>query len=126
MSKSKKRSAKRMPASPEPRIPPAVEIAIDEQRAHIATAISLLYCLHSALRREIEDAGRVESEAVENASESADVTEISAMLLVRLDSIHTALDPSELVKAKVDPDMMRITEMARELGTGDGDKREAL
>jgi len=55
-----------------PRIPAAIEVAIDEQRTSIGTAISLLYCLHSALRREIEDAGRIETEAVEDAAESAD------------------------------------------------------
>jgi hypothetical protein len=131
----KARSVKRSPPRPraaevprtqnQPRIPPAIEIAIDDQRSSVATAISLLYCLHSALRREIEDGGRIENEAVDHAAESADLTDISSMLLVLLDSIHTALDPSELVQAKVDQEMVRLTQMARELGTGDADEREA-
>jgi hypothetical protein len=120
----KERHAKRSPLRPRApeylrppnqlRIPAAIEIAIDDQRSSIAAAISLLYCLHSALRREIEDAGRIESPSVEHAAESADLTDISSMLLVRLDSIHSALDPTELVSAKVDPEMVRLTQMSRQ------------
>jgi hypothetical protein len=110
-------------AQTKPRIPPAIEIAIDDQRDSLETAISLLYCLHSALRREIEDTGSVESEAVEDASDQADLTDISAMLLVRLSSVHSALDPTELAQAKVDPEALRISELAREMF--DSDEREA-
>jgi hypothetical protein len=111
------------PPETKPRIPPAIEIAIDDQRDSLETAISLLYCLHSALRREIEDVGTVESEAVEDASDQADLTDISAMLLVRLSSVHSALDPTELVQAKVDPEALRISQLAREMF--DSDEREA-
>jgi hypothetical protein len=121
---SSRHRAARPPDQSKPRIPPAIEIAIDDQRKSIETAISLLYCLHSALRREIDDAGRVESEAVEDASQGADLTDISAMLLVRLNAIHIALDSVALEQAKVDPEMLRITEMACRLGTG-SDEREA-
>lgn len=122
-SSTRRRAAGPPPAPAKPRIPPAIEIAIDDQRNSIETAISLLYCLHSALRREIEDAGKVESQAVEDASDEADLTDISAMLLVRLDSIHSALDPTELMQAKVDPEALRISELAREMF--DSDEREA-
>lgn len=122
---SVKRPPKAPPPPSKPRVPPAIELAIDAQRASLETAITLLYCLHSALRREIEDAGRTESEAVESASESADVTHISAMLLVQLDSIHCALDPSELVKAIVDQEALRISELAREqIGSDERESNE--
>lgn len=104
-------------------MPAAIELAIEDQRDSMCTAISLLYCLHSALRREVRhDAGRIESETVENASKSADLTEISAMLLVRLHSIQSALDPTEVMEAKVDPEMLRLTEMARKLGSGSNER----
>lgn len=101
------------------RMPPAIEHAIDDQREAIEIAMSLLYCLHSALRREVDDVGTLESEAVELASKSADLTDISAMLLVRLDSIHAALDPSELEQVKVHPERLRISELAREVFEND-------
>lgn len=115
-SPSRRRTASEPPAPTEPRIPAAIEIAIDDQRNSLETSISLLYCLlHSALRREIEDTGSVESEAVKGASDQADLTDISAILLVRLSSVHSALDPTELVEAKADPDALRISELAREM-----------
>jgi hypothetical protein len=112
-----------VPAPTKPRIPAAIEVAIDEQRSSIATAISLLYCLHSALRREIEDAGRIETEAVEDAAESADLTEISAMLMVQLNAVHNALDPVELRQANSDPEMVKLIEAVRKMGMG-GDAQE--
>ena len=117
--KSSSRRPGPLPAPTKPRIPATIEVAIDEQRSSIATAISLLYCLHSALRREIEDAGRIETEAVEDAAESADLTEISAMLMVRLNAIHNALDSVELGQANPDPEMVRLMEAVREMGIGD-------
>ena len=36
-------------------IPAAIQNAIEEQRGELATAMTLLYCLHSVLRREIDD-----------------------------------------------------------------------
>ena len=106
-----------------PRIPAAIEVAIDEQRTSIGTAICLLYCLHSVLRREIEDAGRIESEAVEDAAKSADLTEISAMLMVRLNAIHSALDPVELGRANPDPEMVKLIEAVHKMRIG-GDAQE--
>jgi hypothetical protein len=124
------RSGKRIKASgrrpgrptDKPRIPAAIEVAIDAQRTSIGTAISLLYCLHSALRREIEDAGRIESEPVEDAADWADLTEISAMLMVRLNAVHSALDPVQLVRANPDPEMVKLIEAVRGMGTGDDDR----
>jgi hypothetical protein len=49
------RKARRSPATPtqpartKPRIAAAIEIAIDDQRDSLGTAISVLYCLHSTL-----------------------------------------------------------------------------
>ena len=41
------------------------------------------------------------------------------MLLVQLNSIHAALDPSELVEAKVDEETLRLMEGTRELAGSD-------
>ncbi len=107
----------------EPRIPAAIELAIDNQRESICTAISLLYCLHSALRREIEDGGKVESEEVSDAADGADLTDISAILLVRLNAVHSGLDSLALRQANPDPEMVGLMEKVREMGIG-GDEGE--
>lgn len=120
----KARSVKRSPSSPraadrlptKPRMPAAIDIAVDDQRESLGIAISILYCLHSTLGLEaIPNAGPSETGAVEDAAKWADLTDITAMLLVRLSSIHLALDSTELVNAKVDEGRVELTEMAREL-----------
>lgn len=117
---SRGRNAGRQPNETEPRIPAAIELAIDNQRDSIGTAISLLYCVHLALRRELEG-GPLENEAIEDAANWADLTHITAMLLVRLHSVHFALDSTEIVQAKIDGERLRLAEMARELGIGSED-----
>ena len=122
--RSNKRKSLSHPSDPiTGRIPPAIEFAIGEQRGSLATAISLLYCLHSALRREIEDGGKVESEAVDDAADGADLTEISAMLLVQLNAIHNGLDTLALLQVDVNPEWVRLAEAARKLQI-DSDERE--
>jgi hypothetical protein len=106
------------------RVPDAIDFALDEQRDSLGTAITILYCLHSALRREIEDGGSIESEDVEQAAESADLTDITALLLVRLNKIYRALDSTELKKADIDPERLEIAEAVRKLRIGN-DEREA-
>lgn len=98
-----------------PRIPPAVEIALDVQRGSLEIAISLMYCLHATLRHQADDGGLFETEGLEDAAGMADVADISALLLVRLDAIHDALDPTELVRAKVDQEAAQLTETVREM-----------
>jgi hypothetical protein len=68
-------------------------------------------------------AARFEIEGLADAAQWAELTDITAMLLLRLNSIHIALEPTELEKAKVDPDRVQLTEMARELVGSD--EREA-
>jgi hypothetical protein len=109
-------------ASKPPRLPPAIEIALDDQRSSLEIAISLLYCLHATLRYQDEGASLTEGEAVDDAAEMADPADVTALLLVRLNSVHTALESTELVKANVDPETVRLTEMARELGTGSNEQ----
>lgn len=121
-SPSRRRAADRPPAQSKPRIPPAIELAIDEQRESVGTAISLLYCLHSTLRHQVDGAGPDEGEAVDDAAEWADLADITAMLLVRLHAVHSALDSTEIVQAKIDPERLALTEMARELGIGTDDR----
>jgi hypothetical protein len=117
-------SAAEPPGEIQPRIPAAIELVIDNQRESICTAISLLYCLHSALRREIEDGGKIESEEVSDAADGADLTDISAMLLVRLNAVHSGLDSLALRQANVDPERVVLIEKVRELEIGD-DEQEA-
>jgi hypothetical protein len=50
---------------------------------------------------------------VEDAAKSADLTEISAMLMVRLNAIHNALDTVELGHANPDPEMAKLIEAVR-------------
>jgi hypothetical protein len=114
-SPSHRRAAGRPSSPTEPRIPAAIEVAIDDQRDCLGTAISLLYCLHSALRREIADAGPEESEAIEDATEWANLTDITAMLLVRLHAVHRSLDFVSLGQADVDPERVMLGEAARQL-----------
>lgn len=118
------RAAGSQSAQPKLRLPADLEIAIGQQRGSVGTAISLLYCLHLALCHEIEG-GQIEgSEAVRDASQWADLTQITAMLLVRLHAVHTGLDSVSLVRAKVDPGDVLLADAARELVMG-GDGRQA-
>jgi hypothetical protein len=110
----KSRSVKR----PTPRLPPAIEIAIDDQRGFLTDAMSILYCLHSALRGQTEDAGPEESEAVTDAAKWVDLADITAMLLVKLHSIHSALDSVSRGQVDVDPERLMLAGAARKLGTG--------
>jgi hypothetical protein len=97
LSPSHRRADDRTAAETKPRIPAAIEIAIDEQHGALGTAISILYCLHSTtLCYQVAGAGRFESEDVEDAAEWAELTDITSMLLVRLNGIHIALDCTEL------------------------------
>jgi len=92
------------------RIPPAIEIAIDAQQEAIGVAITLLYCLHLALRRQIEGDESDENEAVEAAARGAAPTHISSMLLVRLNAVYLALDSVELGQADIDPERLALIE----------------
>jgi hypothetical protein len=59
--------------------------------------------LHSALRRELEDAGPIEGIAVEAASRLAEFPELTAMLLESIHSVHEALDLTKLARAMEGP-----------------------
>lgn len=120
------RATARPPEKTKPRIPPAIEVAIDEQCDSLGIAISLLYCLHAALRP--VTAYRVESDPkfVGDAPEWANLIDVSAMLLVRLTGIRSALDSWELQNAHVDPEQLELAEAAaRKLQKIGSDKREA-
>jgi hypothetical protein len=103
------------PQTKPPRIPPRIELAIEVQRDAVTTALSLLYCLHASLLREVEPGGRSENAAVEKASDEADLTEITAMLLVRLHGIVDGLDCVNLAQADADPESVALEESVREL-----------
>jgi hypothetical protein len=95
----------RSPALPELSvIPPRIDFAIEAQRGALATSMSLLYCLHSTLHREIDHAGPDDTEAVKKASNAVHLTDITGMLMERLDSIVNALDSVNLVQAIVSPE----------------------
>jgi hypothetical protein len=77
-------------------MPVEIGNAIEDQRSSLGTAMSVLYCLHTELRRQTEDGGVDESDAVKDATEWADLAEVTAMLLVQLHAIHLALDSVSL------------------------------
>ena len=106
----KARSAKRSGPSPRPptrrrpsssasAIPVEIGNAIEDQRSSLATAMSVLYCLHTELRRQTEDGEMDESDAVRDAAGWADLAKVTALLLVRLHSVHLALDSVSLREA---------------------------
>jgi hypothetical protein len=102
-SSSSPRTNRRPSAAPTKpaRMPPVIQIALEEQRDSVKAAISLVYCLHSTLlHQEVPDAGPSESEAVDDACDMADLTDITRLLLVKLNNVFEALDPGELVEAK--------------------------
>jgi len=76
-----------------------VHDAIEDQRRVLITAITLLHCLHSVLRRESDDAGEFESQAVADAVKCVELPDLTAMLLERLHSVHLALDSVSLQRA---------------------------
>jgi hypothetical protein len=92
---------RRRPSSPAapPVMPLEVQKAIEDQRGELATAMTLLHCLHCALRREVDHAGPDESDEVEGAVGWVELPDLTAMLLVRLHAIHLALDSVSLRQA---------------------------
>jgi hypothetical protein len=82
--------------APPPKLPSPIRNAIDEQRGQLATAMTLLHCLHCVLRREAHDTGPNESAEFEDAIGWVDLPNVTAMILVRLHAIHLALDSVSL------------------------------
>ena len=91
------------PASRSPRKGPVIPVqvgnAIEDQRRALVTAITLLHCLHTVLRRQTEDGGAEEPEAVQNALGWVELPDLTAMLLEQLHSVHLALDCVSLKQA---------------------------
>jgi hypothetical protein len=75
-----------------PVIPIEINNAIEDQRRALVTAITVLHGLHTLLRRQTEDGGEEESEAVKDALGWVELPDLTAMLLQRLHSVHLALD----------------------------------
>ena len=98
MSADDHKSSKSRSTAPAFVMPDKIEAAIECQRNRLITAITLVYCLHSALRRRLEDAGPVESIAVEVASRSAELSVITEMLLEYMHSVHQGLDSTVLAR----------------------------
>jgi hypothetical protein len=109
---------------PKPTISTAVDVAIEDQRGNLAAAITLVYCLHATLQCEAEEGGPDEEQAVKTASEWAELSTITRMLLVRLHSIHAALDSVSLIRARDLADQAVLIAPAQELPTN-VDDREA-
>jgi hypothetical protein len=84
-------------------MPDKVGAVIQCQRNKLIRAITVLYCLHSALRWELEDAGPIEGIAVEAAIRLAELPEMTAMLLETIHSVHEALDLRKLARAMRGP-----------------------
>jgi hypothetical protein len=85
-----------------PTMPAEIEDVIEEQRRELVTAITLVHCLHSVLRRQKYDNAE-ECPAVELAEHWVELPDMSAMLLARLHSVHLALDSVSLRQAAQAP-----------------------
>ena len=97
------------------RLPTDVEIALHEERGSLMTAISILYGLHSILRRERDGDESEVSEAVEDAAKWSDSVELSGMTLVKLHTVLKNLDAIALGRTHVDPEDVALAEAARDL-----------
>lgn len=95
------------------RLPAAVEIAIHEERGSLIVAISILYGLHSILRRQLEGDDSEVSDAIEHAAGWADSTKLSEILLVKLHEVIQNLDNIASGITNVDPEELAIAEEAR-------------
>lgn len=86
-------------------MPHKIKNVIECQRNTLVTAITLLHCLHSTLRRQRQraDGGPIESFAVEAASKLADFPVVTEMLLENISSVHDALDSTSLCRAMTGP-----------------------
>jgi hypothetical protein len=97
------------------RVPADIEIALHEERGSLITAISILYGLHSILRRERDGDESEISEALEDAAKWSNSVELSGMTLVKLHAVLKKLDAIALGKTNVDPDEVALAEAARQL-----------
>jgi hypothetical protein len=77
-----------------------IENAIDYQRRELATAMTLLHCLHCVLRCETDYTSTEESAEFADAAGWVELPNMTAMLLVRLHAIHLALDSVSLRQAQ--------------------------
>lgn len=102
------------------RLPADVEIAIHEERGSLIVAISILYGLHSILRRQLEEDDSEVSDAIEDAAEWADSTKLSEMLLVKLHEVMENLDNIASGVTNVDPEDVAIVETVREQSQSQG------
>ena len=102
------------------RLPADVVIAIHEERGSLIVAISILYGLHSILRRQLEEDDSEVSEAIEDAAEWADSTKLSEMLLVKLQAVLENLDNIASGITNVDPEDLEIAEAVREQSQSQG------
>lgn len=102
--RSDERRATRESCRESPEIPPGLRNEIAKQRGELVGVITLLHCLHVALeKREDEkqgDSGGEEmSPRVAAVVKWAYLPEMTAMLLERTDSVVSALDSVNLIKA---------------------------
>lgn len=102
------------------RVPTDVEIALHEERGSLITAISILYGLHSILRRERDGDESEVSEAVEDAAKWSNSVELSGMTLVKLHTVLKNLDAIALGRTHVDPEDVALAEATRQLAHEQG------
>jgi hypothetical protein len=81
-------------------MPVEIQNAIEDQRRELATAMTVLHCLHCVLRREADYTSPDESAEFEDAVGWVELPDMTAMLLVRLHAIHLALDSASLRQAQ--------------------------
>ena len=81
-------------------MPVEIQSAIEDQRRELATAMTLLHCLHCVLKRETDYTSPDESAEFEDAAGWVELPDMTAMLLVRLHAIHLALGSASLRQAQ--------------------------
>lgn len=106
--------------SADSRLPAAIEIAIEQQRDSLTTEMTILYALHCILRRDQEGDDSEVDEAVRDAVEWTDPTDLTSMLLVRLHTVFNNLGKIARGETDVDPEHVALTEKVRELVRGQG------
>jgi hypothetical protein len=84
-------------------IPIKIENVIECQRNKLVAVITLLHCLHSVLRRQLESTYATESFAVQAAIDIAKLPVVTEFLMENVRSVHDALDSASLRRALAGP-----------------------
>jgi hypothetical protein len=79
--------------------PPGLKSEIEDQRGVLVTIITLLHCLHVALKYQEDQIDEELDPRVEAGVRWVSLPEMTAMILERTHAVLSALDSSNLTKA---------------------------